>query len=170
MASSTGPNLGIEHSWTYRESGWKDAMDDTLILVDSLLMLGVVSNVVTAPPGSPTDGDRYIIPSGATGDWAGKTGQVAAWLDSEAVWTYYVPNAGWLSWVAADTTLYVYNGTVWSAIAGGSVSLPAGTWNDPFIFGSGAAYQWVDATNSLMRIKFSAAPSSETDGMIVLTG
>ncbi|MFD1903837.1 DUF2793 domain-containing protein [Paenibacillus rhizoplanae] len=27
---------------------------------------------LTAPPGSPVEADRYIIPSGATGVWAGK--------------------------------------------------------------------------------------------------
>jgi hypothetical protein len=36
----------------------------------------VLSVTLVNPPGSPTIGDRYIIPAAATGVWAGKTGQI----------------------------------------------------------------------------------------------
>lgn len=39
-------------------------------------------DVVKSPPGSPTTGDRYIVPGGATGAWANKGGQIAEWSGS----------------------------------------------------------------------------------------
>ncbi|MET3792112.1 DUF2793 domain-containing protein [Aquamicrobium terrae] len=49
-----------------------------------------VISVISSPPASPTNGDRYLIaPSGTSGAFAGKENQVAectagAWVDSGA--------------------------------------------------------------------------------------
>ncbi|NIP67909.1 MAG: DUF2793 domain-containing protein, partial [Planctomycetales bacterium] len=40
---------------------------------------GVIDKDLTAPPGSPSNGDRYIIPTGATGAWAGHETEIAEW-------------------------------------------------------------------------------------------
>jgi hypothetical protein len=45
--------------------------NDALRLLDGMVQIGVLSRVLTAPPGSPTAGDRYIVASGAVGLWAG---------------------------------------------------------------------------------------------------
>jgi len=45
--------------------------NEALRLLDGLVQLSVFDRDLTAPPGSPNDGDRYIVASGATGDWAG---------------------------------------------------------------------------------------------------
>ena len=45
--------------------------NEALRLLDGLVQLAVLDRDLTAPPGSPADGDRYIVASGATGDWAG---------------------------------------------------------------------------------------------------
>jgi hypothetical protein len=34
-------------------------------------------------------------------------------------WQYYAPNAGWIAFNVADSTLYYYSGSAWAAIAGG---------------------------------------------------
>lgn len=53
-----------------------------------LTALGVVPSVksrsTTAPPGAPATGDRYVVPTGATGAWSGHAGKVATW--SGAAW------------------------------------------------------------------------------------
>ncbi len=54
--------------------------------------LPVKSITQTAPPAAPDVGDTYIIPAGATGTWAGKTGQVAEW--SGGAWWYKTPPDG----------------------------------------------------------------------------
>ncbi len=55
--------------------------NEALRLLDGLVQLSVLDRDLTAPPGSPADGDRYIVCSGATGDWAGWDLNVALWTD-----------------------------------------------------------------------------------------
>lgn len=38
-----------------------------LTVLDALAQISVKSRAMAAPPGSPADGDRYIVPTGATG-------------------------------------------------------------------------------------------------------
>jgi hypothetical protein len=45
--------------------------NEALRLLDGLVQLSVLDRDLTAPPGSPADGDRYIVGSGATGDMGG---------------------------------------------------------------------------------------------------
>lgn len=71
----------------------------------------VGSQVINTPPASPQKDHRYIIPSGATGVWAGKTGQIAHW--NGTAWVYYTPALGWSVYVHDENKNYVYNGTGW---------------------------------------------------------
>jgi hypothetical protein len=51
--------------------------NEALRLLDGLVQLAVIDRDLTAPPGSPADGDRYIVASGATGEWSGWNGSIA---------------------------------------------------------------------------------------------
>lgn len=48
----------------------------------------VISASQTAPPGAPVDGARYIVPPGASGAWAGHSGQLAEWDADEEAWVF----------------------------------------------------------------------------------
>ena len=43
----------------------------------------VIDADLSAPPGSPSEGDRYIVGPSATGDWSGHDGEIA---DRHPVW------------------------------------------------------------------------------------
>jgi hypothetical protein len=87
--------------------------NEALRLLDGMVQLGVISRTLTTPPGSPIDGDRYIVASGATGLWAGWDLNVAFWTDG--AWFRLVPRRGWLAHVAAETALLVFDGSIWTA-------------------------------------------------------
>jgi hypothetical protein len=87
--------------------------NEALRLLDGMVQLGVISRTLTTPPGSPVDGDRYIVASGATGLWAGWDLNVAFWTDG--AWLRLVPRRGWLAHVAAEATLLVFDGSIWTA-------------------------------------------------------
>ncbi len=70
--------------------------NEALRLLDGLVQLAVLERDLTAPPGSPADGDRYIVASGATGDRGGWDGSVAYWVDG--AWMRLVPGPGWRAW------------------------------------------------------------------------
>lgn len=85
--------------------------NEALRILDGLVQLAVLDRDLTAPPGSPADGDRYIVASGATGDWAGWDLNVALWTDG--AWLRLPPRVGWRAWVEDESVLLVYNGTGW---------------------------------------------------------
>ncbi|MEK3673528.1 DUF2793 domain-containing protein [Paenibacillus sp. FSL R10-2771] len=79
---------------------------------------------LTAPPASPVEGERYIIPAGATGVWAGKTSQIAEY--QSGVWAYYVPAVGWTAYVDDEQKIYSWNGTAWVRTGGALQTVTAG--------------------------------------------
>lgn len=85
--------------------------NEALRLLDGLVQLSVLDRDLTAPPGSPADGDRYIVASGATGAWAGWDLNVALWTDG--AWLRLPPRTGWRAWVEDEGLLLVYDGSVW---------------------------------------------------------
>ena len=85
----------------------------------------VISKATTAQPGSPADGDVYIIPAGATGaQWAGFTEHDLA-IYRSGTWYAYAPVAGLVINLAGAFEQFEV-GTGWTAIggAGGDVIVP----------------------------------------------
>ncbi len=85
--------------------------NEALRLLDGLVQLSVLDRDLTAPPGSPADGDRYIVANGGTGDWAGWDLNVALFTDG--VWLRLTPRTGWRVWVQDEGLLLVYAGAGW---------------------------------------------------------
>ncbi|HYE35516.1 DUF2793 domain-containing protein [Methylocaldum sp.] len=103
MAEQTGPNLGLKHGWNLGESGWHTGMDANQVRLDTIVQLSVLDRDLTAPPGSPTAGDRYLVGAAATGAWAGKDGQIALYYNGG--WAFYVPKKHWLCVVEDEAKL-----------------------------------------------------------------
>jgi len=91
--------------------------NEALKALDAVMQLGVLDRGLSSAPGSPAEGDRYIIAAGATGSWLGQDAKIAAFQDS--AWTFYTPREGWLAWVADEDLLLVWDGVLWSAVSGG---------------------------------------------------
>ena len=88
--------------------------NEALRLLDAMVQLSVLDRTRTAPPVSPTDGDRHIVASSATGLWAGWDLNVAFWVDG--VWLRLVPRPGWLAWIADEAAFVVWNGSAWDQV------------------------------------------------------
>ena len=84
----------------------------------------VKNKSTTTPPTTNTKDDRYIIPSGASGAWTGKTNQIAHWNGS--AWEYYPPQVGWSVYVDGENKNYVFNGTNWVKSGEANQSVVAG--------------------------------------------
>lgn len=91
--------------------------NEALRALDAIVQLSVLDRDLAAPPGSPSDGDRYIVAAGATGSWAGHDGEIAAWQDG--AWLFYLPREGWICWLADVNSAVVWDGTSWAAFGGG---------------------------------------------------
>ncbi len=91
--------------------------NEALRALDALVQLMVLDKDLSAPPGSPAEGARYIVGSSPTGAWSGQAGRIAAYQD--AAWAFHPPREGWAAWVADEDKLYVWSGTAWAELAGG---------------------------------------------------
>jgi hypothetical protein len=85
--------------------------NEALALLDALVQLAVESRTLTAPPGSPAEGDCYIPAAGATGAWSGFDLQLAAF--SGGAWIRIVPKSGMKAWVKAERLTVTYEDGVW---------------------------------------------------------
>lgn len=113
MPASTDPNMGLKYGWSTGESGWAADMDANIKRIGAVVGLSVIDRDLTTPPASPAEGDRYIVPSAATGAWAGKTNQIAVRING--AWEYHAPRVGWLCYIEDEEVLAVYKTTGWSA-------------------------------------------------------
>jgi hypothetical protein len=88
--------------------------NEALRALDAVVHLSVLDKDLAAPPGSPAEGARYIVGSGAGGAWAGHAGSIAAFQDG--AWAFYAPQEGWRAWVADEEKLYVWRGSAWGLL------------------------------------------------------
>lgn len=89
--------------------------NDALRLLDGIVQASVVNRTTTAPPGSPTAGDTYIVATGATGAWAGWDGDIAIYADGS--WYRLVAIAGMRVWDIATDELVVRVGSSWLSLS-----------------------------------------------------
>lgn len=87
--------------------------------VDAVTQLCVLDRTLTAPPAAPAEGDRHLVAAGATGAWAGRDGQIAAFTDG--AWEFFTPEEGWLVWVVAENALLVLSGGAWKTPVTGTI-------------------------------------------------
>lgn len=87
-------------------------VNEALSGLDVLVQLSVLDRDLTAPPGSPVEGDRYLVAAGATGAWAGQAGKIAAW--QAGTWMFRTPRNGWKAWVADEAAFVFYDAGAWT--------------------------------------------------------
>ncbi|GHF05279.1 hypothetical protein GCM10016455_28190 [Aliiroseovarius zhejiangensis] len=85
--------------------------NEALRLLDILVQLSVETADTISPPPGATEGNRHIVPGGATGDWAGQE-QTITWLQ-DGVWQFIAPQAGWRADVTATAQHLRYDGSQW---------------------------------------------------------
>ena len=85
--------------------------NEALRLLDALVHPGVLDRDLDTPPVDPQEGNHYIVGAGATGAWAGKDDQLAAFMDG--AWFFLPPVAGMLAYVTDEARLLVWDGGSW---------------------------------------------------------
>jgi hypothetical protein len=102
--------------------------NEALVLLDAFVQLAVQSRSVATPPGSPVEGDCYVVAAGATGPWSGWDQSLA--LCAGGGWLQLVPPEGTRAYVKDERAAIVYADGIWrDGIAltghGGRVTLRA---------------------------------------------
>lgn len=104
MAKRTLPGLGLTGFWPLGQDGWNDENDANLRLLSAVVQ-GAVLSRTTALPGSPTNGNIHIVPSG------GDANKIA--VRDDGAWVYLIPAAGWRVWVVDDARFAYFDGSTW---------------------------------------------------------
>lgn len=112
-------------------------VNESLQRLDAIVQLSVASATTIAQPGSPSDGQVYILPSGKTGAaWGAMTNAALAYY-RDGVWEEISPREGWIAFVKDVDQCYFYTGSAWSALpalakansfsAGQTIAITSGT-------------------------------------------
>lgn len=75
---------------------------------------------LATPPGSPTDGDAYIVAGSPTGVWTGHTGKIAFYMNT--AWEIVTPIEGTRAYAQDESITYEYSGAAWVSAAAASYS------------------------------------------------
>ncbi len=127
-------------------------VNEALRRLDALVQITVQSAALAAPPGSPVEGQRWILPASPTGAWAGHAGQIAAWQDG--AWAFYAPLDGWTAIDISTDTLLLYNaGTgIWTGLITGVFSDAVFTLQDDIDPTKQARFQIAGFTTGATRV------------------
>lgn len=122
---------------------------------------------LNTPPGSPADGDAYLVASSATGAWSGHDGDIA-WRMSTA-WEFIAPSEGMAAFVADEDAAIAFDGAAWVTIGGSSYTdadareaihaAPSTQSGTSYTAVLGDAYGYIQFTNAAA-VAFTIPPNS----------
>lgn len=112
MPEVVGARSGFGYGWDLGEDGWKPGVDENFRQIDTALGLTIIDDALTAPPGSPANGDTYIPAASSTGAWASHDGKIAAY--QAGTWYFYPVAKGVRALFSNHGDFRVYNGTAWA--------------------------------------------------------
>lgn len=82
--------------------------NEALRIIDALVHLAPIDKDLTSPPGSPSDGDLYIVGPSATGGWSGHDDDIAYYSSSS--WIFITPQEGMQAWMQDEDSFYTFEG------------------------------------------------------------
>lgn len=110
----TTPRMGAPELPTGQNAS-PETMNEALRYVEQGASLFIVKDKdLTTPPGSPAEGDCYIVASTGAGAWTGWTGRITFRLSS--IWEDITPIEGTTAYVQDENLVYRYSGAAWVAV------------------------------------------------------
>jgi len=78
--------------------------------LETMAWLLIKDRDLTAPPGSPANGDAYLVAATATGAWTGQEGKIAVYYDG---WVFVALKGGAIAYVQDEGEWLGYTGAAW---------------------------------------------------------
>ena len=98
-------NLAIP-SLVEGQTNSETTVNQSLQIIDSLMAGRIEDRNLTAPPGSPVNGQAYIVAASPSGAWTGKAGKIALF---ETGWTFITPTGGMQFFIHDEKALFCYS-------------------------------------------------------------
>ncbi len=96
-------------------------INDAIAALDALQNRGAEDKDISTPPGSPAEGEVYIVGGSPTGAWDGKEKQIAYFSTG---WKFITPNEGLTIWVNDEDKMYSFDGADWVASSISTNNIP----------------------------------------------
>lgn len=103
---------------TQSQAGKHLTHNEALAMLDIYAGASLNSVSTATPPASPSEGDAYFIPTGATGDWAANEGKIAHRLNGE--WFFIELPTGWIFEILDEERVVVARASGIADVGGGS--------------------------------------------------
>lgn len=117
----TTPRLGAPELTT-SQSGKELTVNEQIRYIESAAGHFIFKDRdLATPPGSPADGDCYLVAASPTGAWSGQAGKIAYRLNTS--WKFYTVIEGFTAWVNDENVFIGYDGAAWNTL-----SAPSGTY------------------------------------------
>lgn len=100
----TTPILLLDE-WEQGQAQPHVTVNEALRWLECFAQLSVI-DIAAAPPGSPADGDTYIVASGGTGAFAGHDLEVALYMGN--AWAFREAPEGAVAWIRDEDLQRVY--------------------------------------------------------------
>lgn len=112
----TTPRLGAPELST-SQSAKEATVNETFYWLDAASLGGfaVIDRNISTPPGSPSEGDCYILSGAGSGAWsAGAADDVALFINT--AWEIRTPSDGWEAWVIDEAVKVGFSSGSWGII------------------------------------------------------
>lgn len=139
---------------------------------------------LATPPGSPADGDAYLVAASPTGAWASQAGKITIRIST--AWVFITVKEGFEIEVEDEDAAFTYRGGAWVGSAGITVdndaTMAANSATNPpsqqatktYIDGKVAGLSWKQAVRAATTAAGTLASSFENgdtvDGVVLATG
>lgn len=141
--------------------------------LDQLVQPAVKSRSIATPPGSPAEGDAFVVGPAATGAWTGKEGKLASLLDG--AWTFRTPADGWQLYVEDSAEIVIRQAGAWvsfvtnggSAVAKFGINTTADLVNRLAVASAASLFSHEGAGH---RLALNKAAPADTGSLLFQTG
>jgi hypothetical protein len=86
---------------------------------------------LATPPGSPSDGDCYLVATSGTGAWSGQDGKIAIRVSTS--WVFITVKEGMTAYVADEDVTIVRSASAWNSPVATAAEVRAGTSNVVYV-------------------------------------
>ena len=87
-------------------------VNEAFVRLDAAIQMRFERSTLQSPPLDAAEGQCFLVPAGAAGEWAGASGKIAA--RSNGGWVYLTPSPGWTGWDLETASRMFFDGLDWS--------------------------------------------------------
>lgn len=112
---TTTPKFGIP-DLADQQANAETTHNDAVRLLEAMASRVIIDRDLSTPPGSPSDGDAYIVKPSGTGDWASQDNKIAVFITD--TWKFITQAEGNSLYLQDENVDVLWNGSAWIAYGG----------------------------------------------------